>query len=73
MVDRPEWVKCIEHDHTELRGKTWCGRCAAGAFFFQGCDHAAENGRQRGRLFACPECVEAVCAALRNGHDEIIE
>lgn len=36
-------------------------------FHFQGVDHAAENGRQNGRLVACAECVSAITAALKNG------
>lgn len=33
-------------------------------------DHAALNGREEGRLVACPDCVAKVLAALRNGADQ---
>ena len=66
---RPEWIKCVEHDHADLRNKSWCGRDVRLEFRFSDIDHAAESGRQEGRLVACPECVTAIIAALRTGHD----
>lgn len=68
MTDRPEWIKCIRQTHVDLAGKTWCGKSAIG-FCFVDVDHAAQNGLQQGRLVACPECVEAVVAALHSGDE----
>lgn len=65
MAERPEWVKCIEHDHADLKGQSWCGRALPPSEFrFAGVDHAAENGRQGGRLVACSECVLKIAEAL---------
>jgi hypothetical protein len=63
-------VHCVNHDHAELQGTSWCGRPLMSEWWFMGVDHAAENGRQAGRMVACPECVEAILTALRNGHEE---
>lgn len=71
MPNRPEFVKCIERSHAEHKGESWCGRRISMEFHFEGLDHAAENGKNAGRLVACPSCVEAATAALRNGQDEI--
>ena len=46
---------------------TWCGKPLLFDFAFVGVDHAAENGRQNGRLVACGKCVDAAIKALRNG------
>ena len=70
MDDQPEWVHCVAHSHLDLKGTSWCGRRLAPGWHFADADHAAENGRQGGRLVACRECVSAICAALRNGHDD---
>lgn len=64
---RAEYIRCIARTHADFKGKAWCGR-AIDAFSFVGIDHAAENGRQEGRLVACHECVTAIETALSNGH-----
>ena len=67
MLERPDYVKCIEHDTLDLKYQSWCGRRIGMEFHFMGVDHAAENGRQNGRLVACPACVDAITIALKNG------
>ena len=67
--DRPDYVKCVAHEHVDLTGRSWCGREVALEWHFFDPSHAAENGRQDGRLVACPACVAAITTALRNGHD----
>lgn len=72
-MSRPDWVVCVASDvgpHHPLARKTWCGLPRVG-FQFQGADHAALNGHAKQRLVACPACVEAIVAGLRNGHEEI--
>jgi len=70
---RPEWVACVvpevgpDHD---LYRKTWCGLPVIG-WNFEGADHAALNGRAKGRLVACPACVRAITAGLVNGHEDV--
>jgi len=64
---RPDYVKCVAVDDVEHRGLSWCGK-RLDLWHFLGIDHAALNGRQGGRLVACPECTEAIITALRNGH-----
>lgn len=67
---RPEYVKCVRHEHAERTRFSWCGRTLYEfEFAFLGVDHAAENGRQKAWLVACPACVEAITTALRNGHE----
>ena len=68
MSDRPDWIKCIRHAHTDMAGKSWCGRIVHQEFVFDSIDHAAcnrYNWRDRGRLVACLDCVEAVMSLLR--------
>lgn len=70
-TEPPEWVRCIRHTHIDKLGTAWCGRVVTPAehlFFDPG--HAANNGMVDGHLVACPSCVQAVTAALRNGHDQ---
>lgn len=67
MIDRPEYVSCVRHSHVDLHGQSWCGRDGRDEWAFVDAAHAAENGRQAGRLVACPACVDAICAALRTG------
>lgn len=65
---RADYIKCIRRNHAAHKGESWCGRQLVAEFAFDGVDHAAENGKQEGRLVACPECVAAVNKALANGH-----
>lgn len=71
-MGRPEYVKCINRTMQASLARSWCGRSLFGEFAFQGIDHAAENNLQRGRLLPCPECVEAVTAALHAQEDAAI-
>lgn len=70
QTTRPDWINCVRHDHEDLKTTSWCGRkIISFEWAFTSVDHAAENGRQEGRLVACIACVEAIVAALRNGHE----
>ncbi len=65
---RPEWIVCIDDTHADNLGKTWCGKPKPPlTFTFVSVDHAAINGRNKGRLVCCPECAKAVIEALREG------
>jgi hypothetical protein len=68
--DRPEWVRCVGFGDAKITDekKTWCGRPEEP--FFIDPLHAALTGRNEGRIVACRECVEAICRALWNGHDD---
>lgn len=68
-MNRPDWVHCIRHTHADMLGKVWCGGEPSGWDFISA-DHAAENGRQLGRLVACRKCVAAIHEALVHGHDD---
>jgi hypothetical protein len=71
MSERPEYVHCVEHDHADLKGTSWCGRRLWSMDWrFVDIDHAANNGLNGGRLVACPACVTAITTALRNGHED---
>jgi hypothetical protein len=63
----PEWIKCIRDNHEDNKGLSWCRRMVSGEWTFTDIDHAAMNGRNQGRLVACPECVKAVIAGLKEG------
>ena len=67
MSERPDYIKCIADTHADNKGKTWCGRTLVMEFAFVDIDHAAMNGRNKGRLVVCPECRDAVIAALQEG------
>lgn len=67
---RPEYVKCVRRSNVERTRYTWCGRLIdVFEFAFVDVSHAAENGEQMAYLVACPACVEAITAALRNGSE----
>jgi hypothetical protein len=60
-----------DEDHPlgpRLEQRSWCGKRPTG-FAFTGPTHAALNGRNEGRLVACPACVTEIVKALRNGHE----
>lgn len=65
-MDRPEHITCITRNDSD---KAWCGRGVKSVFAFVNIDHAAENGAQDGRLATCPECLEVIVPALRNGQN----
>ena len=64
-----EYVVHIRDNHADAKGRTWCGESAFG-FVFQDVDHAAMNGRNKGRLIPCPKCRDAVIAGLMNGAED---
>lgn len=66
VEERPDYVHCIQHGHVTRKGSSWCGR-ELEEWHFVDVDHAALNGEQGGRLQACPECSNAVIAALTKG------
>ncbi|WP_270831394.1 hypothetical protein [Aeromonas sp. QDB03] len=66
----PEWVHHVGMGYQDgRRNKAWCGSNDRPFFIDPG--HAALNGLHQGRLVACPECVNAIWEALKNGHDDI--
>lgn len=65
MGDRPDYVKCIQHTHADLKAQTWCGRPCSLEWVFQNLDHAAYNAKSKGYLVACQECVRAAIACLQ--------
>lgn len=65
---RPEWVHCVGTGHVN-ETRPWCGSDNIPGFV--DATHAALNGRGEGRLVACPQCVEAIIKALRNGHEDL--
>lgn len=67
---RPEFVRCIQSTHANFVGISWCGRSVAHEWTFVSVDHSAFSGKHGDRLVACRECVAAVIAGLRNGHDD---
>lgn len=70
MTDRPEWIACIADTRADLKTKMLCGRWVEG-FSFLDIDHAANEGRRKGRLVPCPECRDVAIAALMVGADEV--
>ena len=64
---RPDWVYCIANNHADSAGKAWCGAELGSGFHFTSLDHAAQNGRNQGRLQACPDCSQAALKALDSG------
>lgn len=68
-MNRPSYVDCIEDNHKDNIGMSWCGRSIAYETHFMDIDHAAMNGRNQGRLVACSECTKAIIKALTHGQD----
>lgn len=66
-MNRPDYMKCVQTGMADEKFKPWCGVSNGFRPFFVDATHAALNGLQGGRLVACPECVEAITKALRNG------
>ncbi len=67
---RPEYVHCVGFGLDDNTRETWCGHDHGfGEPFFIEPTHAALHGRNKGRLMVCPECRDAIIAALRNGYE----
>lgn len=64
MHERPEWVTCVEHDHNDRKGYSWCGQFVINEFRFVSADHALNNALKSGRLMTCPECAMAMQKVL---------
>lgn len=73
MSDRPDYVKCIQHTHADLKGQAWCGRLCSMEWVFQSLDHATYNAASGGYLVACPECVHAVMSCFQSKGSRWIE
>jgi len=70
-MPRPDFVYCVGLNIECSDKITWCG---SDRFpFFSGVEQAAHNGLHGGRLVACPDCVAAIVAGLRNGHEDVGE
>lgn len=74
-MSRPDYVHCVGFGDAinaiRTSGqKTWCG-VDHGAVepFFVDIDHAAFNGKAKGRLIVCGECRHKIIEALSNGCD----
>ena len=67
--ERDDFVRCVGFGYQDGRtNKSWCG--GSDRPFFVDATHASLNGLHKGRLVACPECVDAITRALKNGHLE---
>jgi hypothetical protein len=61
MTDRPDYIKCIQHSHTERKRTTWCGKSlSCFDWAFVDIDHAAYAAMSEARLVPCPECIAAI-------------
>lgn len=72
----PEWVHCVAtgmHIDDKSEKVSWCGRKLYSEWHFVDPTHAALNGRQKGYLVACKNCVEEIVKALRNGNNYELE
>jgi hypothetical protein len=42
MTNQPDYIKCIQHTHTERKKTSWCGKSLSSFdWVFQDIDHAA--------------------------------
>lgn len=70
QMNRPDYIRCIQHTRADKRGTSWCGQRVAQEFTFASIDHAVYNKLRNGRLIACPECVTAVVESLTQAKEE---
>jgi len=65
-VGRLDHICCIHQTHAEKTTLSWCGRkIEPFEFVFVSIDHATYSNLAGDCLVPCPECVEAIVAALR--------
>lgn len=70
-MNRPDYVKCVQDNHRDHDGLSWCGQALNKFdFAFVSIDHAAFNGRDGRLLVACSECTTAIIKALTNGQED---
>lgn len=74
-MKRPKYVKCVRTGMYDKDKKpvqeTWCGRTVDQfEFCFTDAAHASLSGLHKAYLVACPQCVEKITEALKNGSPE---
>jgi hypothetical protein len=64
---RPEYIRCIKHNHGDYPNTTWCGeKYSSFDWVFQDIDHATYTAMDGGRLVPCPDCLNAIFEVLKN-------
>jgi len=67
---RPEYIRCIQHTHTDKLKTSWCGeQLSSFDLLFQDIDHATYSVMNGSRLIPCPECVNSIFKLLKNKND----
>ena len=67
MLERPEYIRCIQHTHAELQKTSWCGRkLYSFDWVFQDIDHAVYSVQSGSRQIPCPECLDKIYEVLKN-------
>lgn len=67
MLERPEYIKCIQHTHAELQKTSWCGRkLYSFDWAFQDIDHAVYSVQSGSCQIPCPECLDKIYGVLKN-------
>lgn len=69
MTDqRPEWIRCIKHNHADYDKEAWCGRkISCFDWVFQDIDHAAYATMGEARQVPCPDCIDTIVKVLKDG------
>ncbi len=61
MANRPDYIKCIQHTHTERDKTSWCGKSLSTFdWAFQDIDHAVYAIMSEARQVPCSECIAAI-------------
>lgn len=67
MTNRPEYIRCIQHTHAELKNTSWCGKSLYSFdWVFQDIDHATYSIMNEVRQVPCPECITAIREVFKN-------
>ena len=61
-------IRHVLMNQHENKTKTWCGRTLKVAeWAFTDAQHAAMNGKKKGRLLVCKKCSKKIYKSLMNG------
>jgi hypothetical protein len=64
---RPDYIKCIQHNHPDLPKTSWCGeKLSSFDWAFQDIDHAVYSVQFGSWQVPCPDCLNKIYEVLKN-------
>jgi hypothetical protein len=63
---RPDYIKCIQHNHPDLPKTSWCGeKLSSFDWVFRDIDHAVYSVQFGSLQVPCPDCLNRIYEVLK--------